>query len=85
MNEAAEKTGGKPTEEQQQQFNALPDDIAVLQEDLQRLLGEAEGITCANPRVVRFLLHCRQAHSLHSAVQAAVTTACLNMQLPYAK
>ena len=52
MNAAAEKTGGKPTDEQQEQMNALSDDVAVLQEDLQRLLGEAEGITCANPRVV---------------------------------
>ena len=52
LNKAKEKTGGVPDDEKQQQFNGIADDVEVLQEQLQQLLGEAEGIACANPRVV---------------------------------
>ena len=50
---AEAKTNGPPDHELQQQFCALPQDLNVLQAEMIKLRAEAEGIACANPRVVR--------------------------------
>lgn len=49
---AEEKTNGPPDEELQAQFCKLSHDLEELQTDMVRLRAEAEGIACANPRVV---------------------------------
>lgn len=49
---AEEKTNGQPDEKLQQQFCELSQDMEELQTDMVRLRAEAEGIACANPRVV---------------------------------
>ena len=51
--EAEEKTNGVPDEELQAAFCALSANLEKLQTDVVRLRAEAEGIACANPRVVR--------------------------------
>ena len=78
---AEEKTNGPPDAELQQQFCELSQDLEVLQTEMVRLRAEAEGIACANPRVVRAvagaelhglrcLLHCVSkallVHNLHT-------------------
>lgn len=50
--EAEEKTNGQPDEELQQAFCALSGKLEELQTEMVRLRAEAEGIACANPRVV---------------------------------
>ena len=50
--EAEEKTNGQPDEELQQAFCALSGKLEELQTEIVRLRAEAEGIACANPRVV---------------------------------
>ena len=61
---AEEKTNGPPDEELQQQFCELSQDLEELQTNMVRLRAEAEGIACANPRVVSTVagadLHCLQ-------------------------
>ena len=52
LDEAKVKTGGVPDDEKQKQFNEIADDVDVLKDQLQQLEGEADGIACANPRVV---------------------------------
>lgn len=50
---AEAKTNGAPDAELQALFCDLSADVDVLQADIIRLQAEAEGIACANPRVVR--------------------------------
>ncbi|KAL3130540.1 hypothetical protein ABBQ38_008351 [Trebouxia sp. C0009 RCD-2024] len=51
--EAEEKTNGQPDEELQQAFCALSGKLEELQTEMVRLRAEAEGIACANPRVLQ--------------------------------
>ena len=51
------KTNGQPSPELQKQFCEVPNELEELRDELIRLRAEAEGIACANPRVV-------QAHAI---------------------
>lgn len=55
---AKEATGGSgPDDDLQQQFNDLTEDVDELKQQVIQLRAEAEGISCANPRVVSHSLH----------------------------
>lgn len=55
---AKEATGGSgPDDDLQQQFNDLTEDVDELKQQVIQLRAEAEGISCANPRVVSLSLH----------------------------
>lgn len=45
-------TCGNPDARLQEEFTALTEDVDELKQDAFRLRAEAEGIACANPRVV---------------------------------
>jgi len=51
---AKEKTNGPPDQTLQDEFETLSNNVDELQQDTLRLRAEAEGIACANPRVVSF-------------------------------
>lgn len=53
IQKAEEKTGGRPDGELQEKLSALPDDEEELQQEMLKLRAEADGIACANPRVLQ--------------------------------
>ena len=68
---AEEKTGGRPDGELQEKLSALPDDEEELQQEMLKLRAEADGIACANPRVVSiYKIHCTMSHPWCSCVAA---------------
>ncbi|DBA90541.1 TPA: Structural maintenance of chromosomes protein 5 [Trebouxia sp. C0004] len=46
-------TGGNPDARLQEEFTALTEDVDELRQDAFQLRAEAEGIACANPRVLQ--------------------------------
>ena len=59
IQKAEEKTGGRPDGELQEKLSALPDDEEELQQEMLKLRAEADGIACANPRVVSiYIIDC---------------------------